>query len=40
MEDFEVLAFAPTIIHDDLETAADLYRPAVALYVGGMGARR
>ena len=39
MEDFEVLAFAPTIIHDDLETAADLYRPAVALYVGGMGAK-
>ena len=38
-EDFEVLAFAPTIIHDDLEVAADLYRPAVALYVGGMGAK-
>ena len=38
-ENFEVLAFAPTIIHDDLETAADFYRPAVALYVGGMGAK-
>ena len=38
-KDFEVLAFAPTIIHDDVETAADLYRPAVALYVGGMGAK-
>ena len=37
-KDFEVLAFAPTIIHDDVEAAADLYRPAVALYVGGMGA--
>ncbi|MEI8050192.1 MAG: LLM class F420-dependent oxidoreductase [Actinomycetes bacterium] len=37
-EDFEVLAFVPTIIHDDVETAADLYRPAIALYVGGMGA--
>ena len=38
-EDFEVLAFAPTIIHDDVEVAADLYRPAIALYVGGMGAK-
>ena len=37
--DFEVLAFAPTIIHDDVEAAADLYRPAIALYVGGMGAK-
>jgi F420-dependent oxidoreductase-like protein len=39
-KDFEVLAFAPTIIHDDVEAAADLYRPAVALYVGGMGAKQ
>ncbi len=38
-EDFEVLAFAPTIIHDEVEVAADLYRPAIALYVGGMGAK-
>ena len=38
-ETFEVLAFAPTIIHDDVEVAADLYRPAIALYVGGMGAK-
>jgi F420-dependent oxidoreductase-like protein len=38
-DDFEVLAFAPTIIHDDVEVAADLYRPAIALYVGGMGAK-
>jgi len=38
-KDFEVLAFAPTIIDDDVERAADLYRPAVALYVGGMGAK-
>ena len=36
---FEVLAFAPTIIHDDVEVAADFYRPAIALYVGGMGAK-
>jgi F420-dependent oxidoreductase-like protein len=39
-EDFEVLAFVPTIIHDDVEVAADLYRPAIALYVGGMGAQQ
>ncbi len=38
-EDFEVLAFVPTIIHEDLEVAADMYRPAIALYVGGMGAK-
>jgi len=37
--DFEVLAFVPTIVHDDVETAADFYRPAIALYVGGMGAK-
>ena len=34
-----MLAFAPTIIPDDVEVAADLYRPAIALYVGGMGAK-
>jgi F420-dependent oxidoreductase-like protein len=38
-EDFEVLAFTPVIMDDDIEVAADLYRPAIALYVGGMGAR-
>lgn len=38
-ENFEVLAFVPTIIHEDLEVAADMYRPAIALYVGGMGAK-
>ncbi|MEI6454602.1 MAG: LLM class F420-dependent oxidoreductase [Actinomycetes bacterium] len=38
-DDFEVLAFVPTIVHDDVETAADFYRPAIALYVGGMGAK-
>ena len=37
--DFEVLAFSPTILPDDVEVAADLYRPAIALYVGGMGAK-
>jgi hypothetical protein len=27
------------IVDDDLERAADLLRPALALYIGGMGAR-
>ena len=37
--DFEVLAFAPVVIDDDIETAADQLRPMIALYVGGMGAK-
>jgi alkanesulfonate monooxygenase SsuD/methylene tetrahydromethanopterin reductase-like flavin-dependent oxidoreductase (luciferase family) len=36
---FEVIAFAPTIIDDDIERAADMMRPSVALYIGGMGAK-
>jgi F420-dependent oxidoreductase-like protein len=36
---FEVIAFAPTIIDDDVERAADAYRPGLALYIGGMGAK-
>ncbi len=38
-EEFEVLAFAPTVIADDVESAADAFRPYLALYIGGMGAR-
>lgn len=38
-EDFEVLSSTTVVIDDDAERAADLMRPAVALYVGGMGAR-
>jgi F420-dependent oxidoreductase-like protein len=38
-DDFEVIAFAPTIVDDDIERAADLMRPSVALYIGGMGAK-
>jgi F420-dependent oxidoreductase-like protein len=38
-EEFEVIAFAPTIINDDVEQAADAYRPGLALYIGGMGAK-
>lgn len=37
--DFEVLAFAPIVIADDVEAAADAFRPYLALYIGGMGAR-
>jgi F420-dependent oxidoreductase-like protein len=39
LETFEVCAAVPVIVHDDVEEAADLIRPFVALYVGGMGAR-
>ncbi len=38
-DDFEVIAFAPTLIDDDVERAADNYRPFIALYIGGMGAK-
>lgn len=38
-EDFEVIALAPTVIDDDVERAADAYRPFLALYIGGMGAK-
>jgi len=34
-----VLAFAPTVIADDTEAAADGFRPYLALYIGGMGAK-
>ncbi len=36
---FEVLAFAPTVLADDVEAAADAFRPYLALYIGGMGAK-
>jgi F420-dependent oxidoreductase-like protein len=39
VDDFEVLALAPTVITDDLDTAADGFRPFLALYIGGMGAK-
>jgi hypothetical protein len=37
--DFEVPAFVPVVLDDDVEAAADKVRPAIALYIGGMGAR-
>jgi F420-dependent oxidoreductase-like protein len=38
-EDFEVIAFCPVVVNEDVEAAADTYRPMLALYIGGMGAR-
>jgi len=38
-EDFEIIAFCPVLVDDDVERAADAMRPMLALYVGGMGAR-
>jgi F420-dependent oxidoreductase-like protein len=38
-DNFEVLAGAPVIVTDDVEGAADLIRPGIALYIGGMGAK-
>lgn len=38
-DDFEVACVAPMIPGDDVEACADLMRPTLALYVGGMGAK-
>ncbi len=38
-KDFEVIAFCPVVVDDDLERAADSFRPMLALYIGGMGAK-
>jgi F420-dependent oxidoreductase-like protein len=38
-EEFEVACTVPVVIDDDVERAADAYRPMLALYIGGMGAR-
>ena len=37
--DFEVAASVPVIVHDDIEAAADMVKPSLALYIGGMGAK-
>ena len=39
VSDFEVAATVPMVEHDDVEVAASMLKPFVALYVGGMGAR-
>ncbi|GLY67650.1 LLM class F420-dependent oxidoreductase [Amycolatopsis taiwanensis] len=38
--DFEVAASVPVIVHDDVEAAANLIKPSLALYIGGMGAKQ
>jgi F420-dependent oxidoreductase-like protein len=38
-DDFEIAASIDFIVHDDVEQAADMIRPRLALYFGGMGAR-
>ncbi len=38
-EDFDVAAVVPVVIDDDVEAAADMIRPMLALYAGGMGAK-
>ena len=37
--DFDVVSLTPAIINPDVEAAADMLRPFLALYCGGMGAR-
>lgn len=37
--DFEVAAMVPIIISDDVEAAAAMMKPMLALYIGGMGAK-
>lgn len=38
-DEFEVAASVPVIVHDDVEAAAALIKPSLALYIGGMGAK-
>jgi F420-dependent oxidoreductase-like protein len=39
METFEITSMVPVLIDDDIEGCADLLRPMLALYIGGMGAK-
>ncbi|WP_370950284.1 LLM class F420-dependent oxidoreductase [Amycolatopsis sp. cg5] len=39
IDDFEVAASVPVIVHDDVEAAAGFIKPSLALYIGGMGAK-
>jgi F420-dependent oxidoreductase-like protein len=38
-DEFEVACHVPIIVADDIEAAANFYRPMLALYIGGMGAK-
>jgi F420-dependent oxidoreductase-like protein len=37
--EFEVVGLVPAVVHPDVEAAADMIRPFIALYAGGMGAK-
>ena len=39
LDTFEVVSLLPVIIADDIESCADVLRPMLALYIGGMGAK-
>ncbi|MFC9871776.1 LLM class F420-dependent oxidoreductase [Nocardia salmonicida] len=39
LDTFEVVSLVPTVIADDVEACADILRPMLALYIGGMGAK-
>ena len=39
LDTFEVVSMVPVIVADDVEGGADLLRPMLALYIGGMGAK-
>ncbi|MDQ3944600.1 MAG: LLM class flavin-dependent oxidoreductase, partial [Actinomycetota bacterium] len=39
VSEFEVVCMVPVVINPDVEAAADLVRPHLALYAGGMGAK-
>jgi len=39
LDTFEVVSLLPVIVGDDVEACADLLRPTLALYIGGMGAK-
>jgi F420-dependent oxidoreductase-like protein len=39
LDTFEVVSMLPVIVADDVEACADLLRPMLALYIGGMGAK-
>ncbi|RIK10934.1 MAG: LLM class F420-dependent oxidoreductase [Acidobacteria bacterium] len=39
LDTFEVVSLLPVIIADDVEACANMLRPMLALYIGGMGAK-
>src|SRR3954466_8500886 len=39
LDDFDICASVNVLISDDVDTARDIMRPILALYVGGMGSR-